>query len=367
MCERCQRIATDAIPSCIRVTPAGGLYAHAMRVLWLTATIVGGLVFLLFATGTTYALLAPDYVFEDGELLAEVIILACSLALAAFGGHRLRRLGRRQVPAEFGAWLPPAEPAGGDLPELTELTARLRRTARRAAALTLVWVAVLAGGLTSLVLTASAAEDLLVTGARVPGVVVAAVRPVKGAPWIVVRYGTRTAEIVWHSDRGYHVGDEVTVVYDPADPDRVRTPTRRTKTGSGPGSATPRCWSRSAGCRSRPEWPSAGVAGSARWRRTGWRSAELAVVPESRHGAGLAKRQFLLHAGYRDGTGIALRRSASTHGVAAMSGREDRQAWIGGWGRAMVVVFPHGRRGPGPYAVPVYATATRRRVSRCRR
>lgn len=92
-------------------------------------------VFLFFGAGTTYSLLAPVYVFADGELPGEAAVLAGSLAL---GAHRLRvpdRRLRNGVPG-FGAWLPAPDAAEID-PDTP--TAHLRRTARRAAAIAVAW------------------------------------------------------------------------------------------------------------------------------------------------------------------------------------------------------------------------------------
>lgn len=105
---------------------------------WLTAVVLGALVFLFFAA----SLLAPHYVLERGEHVADAVVLTASAALVAFAGYRLRVLDRRILAAEqdFGAWLP-AEPGATG----TE-TRRLRGITRRAAALTLIWFALLAGG-----------------------------------------------------------------------------------------------------------------------------------------------------------------------------------------------------------------------------
>ena len=46
--------------------PVRGL--EKRRRAWLAVTVIGVTVFLFFAAGTTYSLLAPEYVFEDGEL-----------------------------------------------------------------------------------------------------------------------------------------------------------------------------------------------------------------------------------------------------------------------------------------------------------
>ena len=39
--------------------------------------------------------------------------------------------------------------------------------------------------------------------------------------------------------------------------------------------------------------------------------------------------------------------------------RPNRRAWIGGWGRDMVVLFPPGAMGTRSHPVPAYATLPR--------
>jgi hypothetical protein len=51
-------------------------------------TVAAALVFLFFGAGTTYSLLAPDYVFAGRELPGEAAVIAGSLALAAQSRHR---------------------------------------------------------------------------------------------------------------------------------------------------------------------------------------------------------------------------------------------------------------------------------------
>ncbi|MEV7094676.1 hypothetical protein AB0M80_17755 [Amycolatopsis sp. NPDC051045] len=66
-----------------------------------------------------------------------------------------------------------------------------------------------------------------------------------------------------------------------------------------------------------------------------------------------------IHVRYREGTGIVLRAVSSTHGANALADFTDRLAWVGGWGRDVVVLFPNGPRRPGPYAVPATAMMLR--------
>ncbi|MGW4522802.1 hypothetical protein [Amycolatopsis sp. NPDC004378] len=333
----------------------------ARRRTWLVVTVLGVVVFLVVTAGTTYSLLDPGYVFEDGELPVEAVILAGCLVLALTGGYRVRVLDRRVLAAAGGleAWLPPEEStAGTDSVDLGAETRRLRGIARRAAGLAVVWTVLVAGALTGLGLADAAAADLLATGVRVPGIVLEAHTPAKGAPTIWVRYHSPgrswTEEIDRDSGRDYVAGDPVTVVYDPGDPAHVRTTDEANTNQVVVGFSTVALLLGAGGL------PFA-LGATVGWRRraravaaTGWRAAAVTVVPDVRR-AGLAD----VHVRYRDGSGIVLRCALSTHGPGELAGQADRRAWIGGWGRRMVVLFPYGPRRPGPHAVPAYAVVSR--------
>lgn len=315
---------------------------------WSAVTVAAVLVFLFFGAGTTYSLLAPDYVFADGELPGEAAVLAGSLALAAFGAHRLQAPDRRLrdgVPG-FGAWLPAPDAAEID-PDTP--TARLRRTARRAAAIAVAWAVLFAGGLAGVIAADRAAADLLATGVRVDGSVIAVHDRFRGPSWIRVRYdapgASRVAEIDHGSGHVYHVGEPVTVVYDPADPAHVRTTAEANENGVLVGFGVAFLVAGFAGL------PFAAKA-AAGWRRrvravaaTGWRSATVTVGPR-------VPRRQKAEARYRDGSGVVLRCALSVHGFGAPA---RRPAWIGGWGRQMVVSFAD----DGPHHVPVSATGPR--------
>ncbi len=313
---------------------------------WLFVTVAAVLVFQFFGAGTTYSLLIPDYPFADGELPAEAGILTGSLALAAFGARRLSAADRRVLVevADFGAWLPRRDGSPG----FDGQAARLRRTARRAAGITVVWAVLFAGGLAAVITAGRAAADLLATGVRVDGSVVSVHDPARGTPTLVVRYGppgaSRTAEIARDSGHEYHEGEAVTVVYDQADPARVRTTTEANENEALVNFGVV---SLVAGFIGLPLAASVALG----WRRraravaqTGWRSATVTVFPGARGGQ-------WIEAGYRDGTGIELRCVPS---LRRPGGLVRHRAWIGGWGRQMVVLFPN-----DPDGVPVRAVGLR--------
>ncbi len=155
----------------------------------------------------------------------------------------------------------------------------------------------------------------------------------------------------------YTEGGTITVIYDPANPARVRT-------------------LREDGVDHRESavfWL-AGlyvvmVAGfflvaSFRWRqryqavlRTGWRPASVTVQPDY----SVFKSGHLpdILVDYRDGSRTELRASTSSHGCAPLRRRPGRPAWVGGSGKDMVVLLPTGRRLPRPYLVPAFGRKAR--------
>ncbi|UOZ03511.1 hypothetical protein [Amycolatopsis sp. WQ 127309] len=61
----------------------------------------------------------------------------------------------------------------------------------------------------------------------------------------------------------------------------------------------------------------------------------------ARDGRSLRRPPPEIHVRYREGTGIVLKAVSSTHGANAPADFTDRLAWVGGWGRHRVVLFPH--------------------------
>ncbi|MFJ9778065.1 DUF3592 domain-containing protein [Amycolatopsis sp. NPDC101161] len=317
------------------------------------------LVFLFFGAGTAYSLLTPDYAFADGELLGEAVILTGSLALAAFGVRRLRAADvrlRDSVP-DFGAWLPGRDGSHGeDRVDLGARTARLRRTARRATAIAGAWAVLFAGGLATVIAADHAAADLLATGVHTEGTVLSVGKQGRGTPTFWVRYhspgASWTEEIVRDSGRAYQEGEAVTVVYDPADPAHVRTEDETNEDQVQYGFGMVAVLVALFGL---PFW----IGRAAGWwrriravERTGWRRARVSEGPgphDGRH----------LDAKFRDGTGVTLRRSWAFLRLSPSAGWKNKQAWVGGWGRTMVVGTED-----APYVLAVHATGER--VSRSR-
>ncbi|WP_284741017.1 DUF3592 domain-containing protein [Amycolatopsis sp. RTGN1] len=310
-----------------------------MRAFWVVVFAVFSLLSTLFAGATVYSLFSGD-----DDLPGNAILLTGSLAFAAFGWYALRLLDRSALTAavDFGRWLPAADPADGDHPELN---ARLRRASRRATGFVVGWAVVLAAGFTGVALAGAAADDLLHTGFHEPGVVVNVIHRVKGTSYIWVRHGDRTDAIIWESDRDYHVGEQVVVIYDPADPARVRTADEQNENQVLLGFGVVPILAALFGLPF-----SIGLA-------AGWRRRIRAVERTGWRRAGVSDEQVELHAGFRDGTAVALRRSWALLRLSPSDGWKNKQGWIGGWGKSMVVGIEN-----GPYVLAVHAI--RERVSR---
>jgi hypothetical protein len=321
--------------------------------------VTGAAVFGFFLVYlVAYLLVRKDPVFGSGELPALFTTMAASAGLAVLGVFELSFLARRfrtaAMEQDFGSWLPPADAADRDRRiDFAAETAGLRRLARRASALVLVWVALAVAGITGQVLLDEAAADLLATGARFEGVVLSVHDRSRGTYWIEVGFGARTVRIVRTSEHRYHVGEEVTVVVDRAGPERVRTTEEPNDDQVLLNLAVILLVAGFGGA------PFA-VAAAVGWRRraravaaTGWRVATVDVVPDRTGG----RNRHLpdVHVRYRDGTVIVLRAARSLHRAKPMAVYTDRLAWIGGWGPDMVVLFPNGSHRPGPYAIPASA------------
>jgi hypothetical protein len=300
---------------------------------------------------------SPDVVAAFGLVPAAAVLLAVGSGGAVW---RLRVSARNRAAASedgFGGWLPlPTDHDHDRRIDFAAETGRLRRVARRAAAFVLVWMALAGAGAADLVLLDKAADELLATGARTTGEVVSVQTFTRGGMTFEVRFESRTAKIVRDSKNSYTVGGRVTVVYDRADPDRVRTLVEENKSQFLVNLGYVLLVAGSLGTLF------AAVAAVGWWGRaravavTGWRNATVDIVRVfARNGRSLRRPPPEIHVRYREGTGIVLKAMSSTHGATALADFTDRLAWVGGWGRHMVVLFPNGPRRPGPYAVPAFA------------
>jgi hypothetical protein len=329
------------------------------RAVWQAVTVTGAAVFGFFLVRlVVYLLVRKDHGFGPGELPGLFATWAASAGLAVLAASELRFLARRLRTAameqDFGSWLPQADAADRDRRiDFAAETAGLRRLARRASVLVLAWVALAAAGITGQVVLDEAAADLLATGTRFEGVVLSVHDRVRSTSWIEVGFGARTVRIVRNSEHRYHVGEGVTVVVDPADPERVRTTEELNDDQVLFGVVVVLLVAGFGGA------PIA-VTASVGWRRraravaaTGWRVATVDVVPDRTRG----RNRHLpdVHVRYRDGTRIVLRAARSLHCARPMAVYTDRLAWIGGWGPDMVVLFPNGPHRPGPYVIPASA------------
>ncbi|MDT7797516.1 MAG: hypothetical protein QOI78_949 [Actinomycetota bacterium] len=328
---------------------------------FLAGAIVFGFAALGDAAGTAYALTAPGYVFEDGEFAGElmVFVLAAALMLGCVALGRWHDRRRAALVAEHERWLPaPTERDGRGQVDLDAETARLRPLVLRSVGFVFVWLAVLAGVVAGFVAMSASADHLLKTGARVTGEVLGVYKHSRGNDTIHVAYPVgyghfRYADIVWDSGRPYTEGQQITVVYDKADPDRVRTldETNDDQTWT---------WVLVIGMIAGVSGLVFSVIAAVNWRRrhravsaTGWRIASVTVVPDYpvRKGRHMPDIDVV----YRDGTRITLRAATSSHGSVPLKHEPNRRAWIGGTDRDMVVLFPHGRWREPPFAVPAYA------------
>ncbi|MEV6626380.1 DUF3592 domain-containing protein [Amycolatopsis sp. NPDC051106] len=315
-----------------------------MRALWVGIVAVFSVLSGLGAAGAAYSLITGD-----GNPLGYAILLFGALVFAVFGWYGLRVFDRGVLSAarDFGRWLPAADPADGDHPELD---ARMRRAFRRSTGFAVGWAVVLAAGFTDVALVGAAADDLLATGFHEPGVVVGVFHSRKSTSHIQVSHGDRTDDLVWESDRRYQVGEQVVVIYDPADPARVRTEDEANEDQVQLGFGVVAVLVALFGL---PFW----IGRAAGWRRrirtverTGWRRAGVSDGPGPHDGRHLAAK-------FRDGTDVTLRRSWAFLRLSPSAGWKNKQGWIGGWGKSMVVGIEN-----GPYVLAVHAI--RDRVSR---
>lgn len=330
---------------------------------FLTGAIVFGLAALGDAAGTIYALTASGYASGNGELTAEILVFVVAAALTLACVVLDRRHSRRGVElvAERGheAWLPAVTESNGEgRVDLDVETARLRPLVLRSMGLALLWMALLVAALSGFGVMHASADKLLKTGVQVSGEVLGVYKNSRSPDTIFVMYPVseqdrRYTEILWDSDEHYTKGQPITVIFDQADPDHVRTLHETNES---------EVWTvvLAVGAIAGPFGIALSVFAAVKWRRryravraTGWRIASVTVVPDYPIRKG--RHMPDIHVEYRDGTGITLRAASSFHGSVPLKNHPNRLAWIGGTNHDMVVLFPHGRWRKPPYAVPAYA------------
>jgi hypothetical protein len=317
-------------------------------------------VFLLFVGGTTYALTTSGYPWENGELTAEIITIVVSLGLAVFTGLRARSFGRQadalqaQLSPHRMLWLPPA--ADSVHSDVEAQTPRLRIYSCRAILICVAWVAALLLGASGFVLMNEAGQRLLDQGDRTAGIVASVDTARRGTSTITVQYLrrgiVRTAEINRDSDRDYAAGQGVTVVYDPADPERVRTLDERNDNKFVTWGAYLLI---SVACVMIPLSAVAARGWQRRHRAvrtSGWRAGTAHVSHHPKQRAEIAVK-------YRDGSRITLKAATSTHTPPDFGEHRGVPVWVGGAGRNMVVLLRHSKSRNALHAVPVSAANPR--------
>jgi uncharacterized protein DUF3592 len=287
-------------------------------------------------------------------------VIVVSAALALFTGRRGQRLGARAAELEDELsphetlWLPAEpEPVADDV---AAMTPRLRVYSRRAALLCGAWVIALALGVSGFFLMDVVGRRLLDEGARTVGTVVGVHDVRRGTSTITVEYSergeVRLTKINRDSDLDYSPGQLVTVVFDPEDPDRVRTLDERNDNGFlSIGSLLLTI----AACIGLP----ASAIAARNWRRRHDAVLDSGWYEGRAHVSHYLKQVPEIAVTYRDGSEIALKGSTSTHAPPAFGEFHDMPVWVGGAGRDMVVLLPRGRTRDGLHAVPVRADGPR--------
>ncbi len=233
-----------------------------------------------------------------------------------------------------------ARAASGAPTSTDPVIAKLPLLGLRAAAFSLLWIALLAALGVGLDVVRQPSEELLATGVRVEGTVerlyenrkgknrtITVDYPVGSAPW--------TAEIRRDSEREYAVGDKVTVFYAPGNPERVRTLEEENISEFRQGLLIV------PGLLLLPALPLCLVAAAAWWNRyrsvlkTGWRDATATVKP------GRVLPEIDLNLG-RDGI-MLLRARPSLRSASRFKGLRNVPVLVGGTEKHIVVVFPRGR------------------------
>ena len=275
-----------------------------------------------------------------------------------------RRLGARlDAAADTTGWLPEANRPRGKAfrGRSTVSPAWIRGMRARAARAVLIGFAcslVFAGGVWWTGELYDSADQLLRDGTRVPGEVTA-VWGSKGDSFVRIYCVVGDVPVdhtfVRDSDVSYVVGQAVTVVYDPADPTRIRTIKEKNIGEGGRLGVAATVLAGLVGITWSAILAVGWISRCRRTRTTGWREA-IAVQIQGRD----PRSRVLLAIGFTDSSSIVLRPTASSLRSAsrATSGRPVT-ALVSGTGRAMTVLVP--REGRRPWLIAVKAQGLRAR------
>lgn len=310
---------------------------------------------LTIAIGVLVVYIVTSFADEmaSSERSDYIVVLVVSFVLLAVpAGYTAARTVRwNRWIRDSASWLPPTPPVtvSGDL-DLVAQIRRLRVPAWRTFGLAVVFLALFVAGVVISNDQDDDAQQLLDHGVRVSGRVFDEKVYSKSAWSISVTYpagGTwRIADIVLGTKRHFDRGQEVTVIYDPADPGRVRTPEDANTTDQQEALvAVPILIGL-------PGFPFAAV-GAFGWfrryravRRTGWHAASV-----------LALRGDFVRATYYQGGELLMKGGLSLRQPKRFAQSvQQRRVWLGGEESAMVMLFP-GQRGAAPRAVAARATA----------
>ncbi|GHE91339.1 hypothetical protein GCM10017786_24720 [Amycolatopsis deserti] len=286
-----------------------------------------------------------------GVAVALAILLSAAavlLAVEAIYWHRFAQARARELasgaPAPPQRWVPTGP---GDVGAAAHLS-RLRVPAGLAAAGTVAFLGLLIFSSAEFDRITGEERELLETGTRVTATVVTATQPRRGDGTIEVTYPVgdtrRAALIELDTTQRFQPYQQVLVIYDPADPGRVRT---LDDTNTDPVRLSMFVVPGLAGLAGTPVAAFAAVSWLRRYssaRRTGWHPASVVVTPVGR-----------VFASYAEGGEIELSGGLSTRQPTRFESAERRPAWVGGEGTWMTVLFPRDG-GKSPYAIPARAS-----------
>ncbi len=332
-----------------------GRQLRRRRVTLLVVCVPVSLFFALMVFGIATTIGDPSaWAPGDAEIVVAVTVL-CGIVAAVTGLSAAWLSSRIAESEDVSGYLPeanrPSGEASRDRVAAAGWTRAMRRPARRAALIGFACALAIAGSAVWSQVSNQSAEHLLHYGTRVPGQVTAVRKARRESGFLLdICYlsGGVVKNIVIRpeSDLSYVAGQAVTVIYDPADPTRIRTVEER---NIGEGTWTGIYLLFLAGL--------AGTAGSApvvagwvrrqrRARITGWRETTVVQAPW------VVRSRLLLVVTFADQSRIVLRPMASSSYAAGQAtGGRPVEARVSGTGGAMTVLVPRAGRRPWLIAV----------------